>query len=62
MEGIQEKALYRIHEVDWEQEELLKDTGRVVSGAVLMHAGLKIERMWGDFRSKLLYLKKEEVG
>ena len=40
--------------------ELTKDAGRVVSGQVLMYGGFRLERMWGDFRSRIFCLERIE--
>ena len=58
LQGLQPDADYQIRQVDMEGEELLKDTGRTVNGSVLMEGGFPFERLWGDFRCRLLYLEK----
>ena len=60
LQGLNENARYRIWRVSLEGEELLEDTGRIASGAVLMNAGLILERPWGDFQGRLLYLEEVE--
>ncbi len=58
LQGLLPDADYHIWQVDMEGEELLKSTGRTVNGSVLMQGGLPFERLWGDFRCRLLYLEK----
>ena len=45
LQGLQEQALYRVEE-----------TGEVFGGDTLMYAGLPVENLWGDFRSRLYTL------
>lgn len=47
LQGLQEQALYRVEE-----------TGEVYGGDVLMCAGLPVENLWGDFRSRLYTLTR----
>ncbi len=47
LQGLQEQALYRVEE-----------TGDVYGGDVLMCAGLPVENLWGDFRSRLYTLTR----
>lgn len=58
LQGLKKGTKYRVFQVDQEGEELLKDTGRVLSGDVLMQAGMNLERLWGDFQTRLLYLEE----
>ncbi|MBP5733980.1 MAG: GH36 C-terminal domain-containing protein [Lachnospiraceae bacterium] len=58
LQGLCEDAKYRIYEVSLEKEELMEDTENVVSGGILMHAGLILKRPWGDFKTQLLYLER----
>jgi len=46
LQGLDPAARYRV-----------EDTGRVFGGDTLMYAGLPMENLWGDFRSKLVYLQ-----
>ena len=57
LKGLDENARYRILTVEMEGE-LTKDTGRVASGQVLMCGGFRLERMWGDFRSRIYSLER----
>lgn len=57
LKGLDENARYRILTVEMEGE-LTKDTGRVASGQVLMYGGFRLERMWGDFRSRIYSLER----
>lgn len=45
LQGLEPDALYQV-----------SDTGKIYAGDILMYAGLPIENMWGDFRSKLIEL------
>jgi len=58
LQGLKENAKYKLSLIDLEGEELLKDTGRVLGGSVLMHAGLQVERPWGDFQGRLFFLEE----
>ena len=58
LKGLEEDARYRIHLVSMEDGELTKDTDREASGAVLMYGGLRLERLWGDFRSQIFCLER----
>lgn len=57
--GLEKDAQYRLSVVSTEGEQLITDTGRSFSGGVLMQAGINMERLWGDFRTKLLLLEKK---
>ncbi len=59
LRGLEGEALYRICVADPKEAGLLQDTGNIMSGDVLMNAGIKLERLWGDFGSRILYLKRE---
>ena len=39
--------------------DITKDTGKVYSGQMLKNGGMLVERMWGDFRAKLIWLKRQ---
>ena len=58
LSGMNPDACYRVYLVDCEKDHFLQETDRVFSGEVLMNAGFIMERLWGDFRSKLLYFKQ----
>ncbi len=58
LQGLQPDADYHVWQVDMEGDELLQNTGRTVNGSVLMQGGFPFERLWGDFRCRLLYLEK----
>jgi alpha-galactosidase len=45
----------RLQGLDPERDYILKETGEVYGGDRLMHAGLNIPDLQGDFRSKLLH-------
>lgn len=62
LQGLDDKALYRLYEVELQgasEEELVRDTGKVYSGGLLQSGGVIMERMWGDFRSKLIWLERQ---
>lgn len=48
LQGLQPEAIYRVEE-----------TGVCYGGDLLMYAGLPIDPLWGDFRSKLYLLHRE---
>ena len=58
LQGLKADADYLIQLVGLDQETLLTDTGRIVSGEVLMNAGMILERPWGDFQGRLYYLEE----
>lgn len=60
LKGLKEDALYRIKELDLTKETESDDVaeGKILNGSVMMNAGICIERMWGDFRAKLLYIEQ----
>lgn len=58
LQGLKEDAKYKVSLVSLEDEELVKDTGRVLGGSVLLHAGLQVERPWGDFQGRLFLLEE----
>lgn len=53
--GLNEKFNYKISYPD---EDKSKFPSIVLSGKTIMNAGIKINRDWGDFQSKLIYLEK----
>lgn len=56
LQGLEDGQEYVLQEVSMEKDgELFKDTGRQYAGGTLMNAGIQVQRMWGDFRAKLLY-------
>lgn len=58
LQGLKADASYKVYEVNVENEEIVKDTGRVLSGDLLQKGGFVIQRLWGDFKSSLLYLEE----
>ncbi|MBQ2101565.1 MAG: alpha-galactosidase [Lachnospiraceae bacterium] len=58
LQGLKEEANYRIQIVNLDKEEQFTDTGKVVSGGILMNAGMIVERPWGDFQARLYYLEE----
>jgi alpha-galactosidase len=46
LKGLCEDMIYRIEE-----------TGMELSGGALMHAGLQIDNMWGDYLGTLIHMK-----
>lgn len=62
LQGLDGKAEYRVYEVDMQGAsagEIVKDTGKVYSGQLLQSGGMILERLWGDFRAKLIWLKRQ---
>ena len=53
--GLDENAKYT---VSYPDEDKTQFSDVVISGRNLMNAGLMIKRDWGDFRGKLIYLRK----
>lgn len=53
-----ENVKYKIIQVNLNKKELLTDAGKVVSGSVLMNAGMIVERPWGDFQGRLYWLEE----
>ena len=41
-----------------EAEYLVEESQQIYGGDALMYAGLPVEDLWGDFRSKLIYLRR----
>ena len=58
LQGLRENVKYKVIQVNLNKKELLTDTGKVVSGSILMHAGLIVERPWGDFQGRLFWLEE----
>ncbi len=58
LRGLDPDKDYALYAVDSEKEETVINTGKVYSGDVLMNAGISMERLWGDFKSKLLYFEE----
>ena len=58
LKGLAGNARYRIFLVDMESDVLTKDTGRVISGDVLMNGGICLESLLGDFRGRLFCLQR----
>lgn len=58
LQGLKEDTKYRISLVSMEEDEMVKDTGRVLGGSVLMHAGMQVDRPWGDFQGRLFLLEE----
>lgn len=59
LQGLVSTALYRIEmegSNSVEDMKIYKD--RLLSGSVLMNAGLLLHNCWGDFQSKLIYIEK----
>ncbi len=60
LQGLDEQLLYRIRELDMHVEDcddIVKDTGKMLGGDLLMKGGMSFERMWGDFRAKVIFLE-----
>ncbi len=62
LRGLDETAVYHVYEADMQgdsPEEIIKDAGKAYSGQLLENGGILVERMWGDFRAKLIWLKRQ---
>ena len=61
LQGLRGDAAYHLYEVDMQGEDgsVVKDTDKVYSGQLLENGGIILERMWGDFRAKLIWLTQE---
>ena len=60
LQGLDEAAVYKVCELDMhvaDEADMVKDTGRACSGGLLMKGGMNFERMWGDYRAKVIYLE-----
>ncbi len=60
LQQLDKEADYLVYELDPQSDALWKEEGRRVSGEVLMKVGLQLERVKGDFQSKLFRLKRVE--
>lgn len=60
LQHLDKDADYLVYEMEPQSDTLWKEEGRRVSGDVLMKVGLQVERMKGDFQSKLFRFKKVE--
>ena len=49
-----------MYEMDPQRDALWKEEGKRVSGEVLMRVGLQLERVKGDFQSRLYRLSRIE--
>lgn len=61
LQGLDGTAVYHLYEVDMQgdAESIVKDTDKAYSGQLLENGGIILERLWGDFRAKLIWLKQE---
>ena len=60
LQGLEEGLTYTVKELDMnvaDSEDMVKDMQKAFSGELLMNAGLHFERMWGDFRAKVIVLE-----
>ena len=60
LQGLDDKLVYKVNELDMNVEDkadIVKATDKAFSGALLMQGGMVMERIWGDFRAKLVYLE-----
>lgn len=60
LQHLDKDADYLVYELGPQSDALWEGEGKCVSGEVLMKVGLQVERMKGDFRSKLFRLKRVE--
>ncbi len=61
LQGLCPDSAYGVKELFMEgdlSEPIVKETGKVFGGELLMNAGLGFERMWGDYRAKIVYLEE----
>ncbi len=58
LQGLRENVKYKVIQVNLNKKELLTDTGKVVSGSILMNAGMIMDRPWGDFQGRLYWLEE----
>lgn len=61
LRGLDEDAVYRV-ESEGGEPLLGECEGRLLSGGALMHAGIPIPNMMGDFRSVLIHLSGDRVS
>ena len=60
LQGLDAQTVYKVNELDMNAEDktgIVKTTDKAFSGALLMQGGMVMERMWGDFRAKLIYME-----
>ena len=60
LQGLSSDMTYAVKELTMEgdlSQSIVKDTGKVFGGELLMNAGLGFERMWGDYRAKIVYVE-----
>lgn len=60
LQGLSSEMTYAVKELTMEgdmSEPIVKDTGKVFGGELLMNAGLGFERMWGDYRAKVVFVE-----
>lgn len=60
LQGLEEGITYTMKELEMnvsDAEDMVKDVNKAFSGELLMNAGLNFERMWGDFRAKVIVLE-----
>lgn len=60
LQGLEDNTVYKVNELDMnvgDKADIVKATDKAFSGALLMQGGIVMERMWGDFRAKLIYLE-----
>ena len=60
LQGLDSKLVYSVKELDMnvaDAKDIVKDMDRSFSGELLMNAGLNFERMWGDYRAKVVVLE-----
>ncbi len=60
LQGLDSDLVYAVKELDMNVEDakdIVKDKNKAFSGELLMNAGLGFERMWGDFRAKIVILE-----
>ncbi len=63
LQGLKADSNYRIEFIGQDTENDVKTSeefGNVLSGSLLMNAGIPVHNMGGDFRSKLIYLEEAD--
>jgi len=59
--GLQEEAQYEVQV--WTDGKIVKNQkAKVLSGAVLMHAGIVVPAVWGDYKCSEIYLKRRDCA
>ncbi len=60
LQGLDSNLVYKVKELDMnvaDAKDIVKDTQHSFSGELLMNGGMIFERMWGDYRAKVVVLE-----